>query len=144
MKLSQAHPGAYRDIYVFPLFAILITITILVINYISTKNYYDPGFDFASLLHSSENNSAYPPGIFLIVQCFQKITGCTVNHYVFKSIMILLWFGSAYAVARYILGKSWLCFFAILAIILNPYFIWSCILSRDTASECFFLFLSFY
>ena len=58
--------------------------------------------------------------------------------------MILLWFGSAYAVARYILGKSWLCFFAILAIILNPYFIWSCILSRDTASECFFLFLSFY
>jgi len=144
MKSQQARTGTYKDIYVLPLFVMLITIIILVINYIASKSYYTPGLDFAALLQSSENNSAYAPGIFLLVQCFQKITGLTVNSYLFKSCMLILWFCSAYALARYILGKSWLCFFAVFAILLNPYFIWSCIMSRDTASECFFLFLVFY
>ena len=59
MKVFQALPKTYRDIYILPLFAMLITIMLFVISYSSTKNYYNPGFDFAGFLRSCENNSAY-------------------------------------------------------------------------------------
>jgi len=136
--------GTYRDRYAFFLFAMLIAIAAFVISYISTKNYYTPESVFAGLLSSSEHTSAYPPGVFLIVNCFQKISGLAVNHYVYKSIMLILWFWTAYSAARYVLGKGWLCFFAVFAMMLNPYFVWSCLLSSSAASECFFLFLSLY
>jgi hypothetical protein len=74
----------------------------------------------------------------------QKITGLAVNHYVYKIIMLMLWFWAAFATARYVLGTGWLCFFAVCAMMLNPYFIWSCLMSSAAASECFFMFLSFY
>lgn len=144
MKITQPQCAPYRDRYVFFLFAMLIAIAVLVISYISTKNYYAPELVFTGLLSSSEHTSAYPPGIFLIVSCFQKITGLAVNHYVYKVIMLMLWFWAAFATARYVLGKGWLCFFAVCAMMLNPYFIWSCLMSSAAASECFFMFLSFY
>ncbi len=134
----------YRDRYAFVLFAIVLAIAAVIISYISTKSYYAPESVFAGLVHASERTSAYPPGVFLLVNGFQAITGLAVNHYVYKIIMLMLWFWTAYAAARYVLGKGWPCFFAVCAMLLNPYFIWSCLLSPAAASECFFLFLSFY
>jgi hypothetical protein len=144
MKMTQLQCAPYRERYVFFLFALLIALAVLVISYISSKNYYAPDLVFTGLLSSSEHTSAYPPGIFLIVSCLQKITGLAVNHYVYKIIMLMLWFWAAFATARYVLGTGWLCFFAVCAMMLNPYFIWSCLMSSAAASECFFMFLSFY
>jgi len=57
--------------------------------------------------------------------------------------MLLLWFFTACLLCRYIFGKGWLSFAAVGLMILHPYFIWTCLIAPDTASECFFLFLSF-
>lgn len=145
MRLFHFQPKPYRDRYAFFLCVLLLAIAALSLSYISAKRTYcAPEAEFTGFISAAEHTAAYPPGVALLVRSFERATGLAVNHYVYKGIMLALWLWAAYAAARYVLGKGWRCFCAVFIMLLNPYFVWTCLISPDTASECFFLFLSFY
>lgn len=137
-------PGPCRKPYVFFLAALLGAIAALAIGYAAGNPCYRPEADFAAFLSASARTAHYAPGVYLLTAGFEYLTGSAVQHYVYKITMLALWLGVAWATARRVLGHGWPGFFAVFLMVLNPYFVWTCLMSYDSASECFFLFLSFY
>jgi hypothetical protein len=133
----------YKGIFVLvPLF-LFIALIFINHNVIVSKSYYTPQSDFNEFLQFAQNTAKYPPGILLLVKTVQSI-GIPVNHFIFKSVMLFLWFFTTYFLLRYLNGSGWFAFVTMIAIIVHPYFIWTGLMSNDAAAECFFVTGSFF
>ena len=133
----------YKEFYVLvPLF---LFVMLIFINHtvITSKSYYTPEADFNEFLELAQNTAKYPPGILLLVKAIQSI-GIPVNHFIFKCVILFLWFFTTYFLLRYLDGDGWFSLITLTAMILHPYFIWTAIMSYDAAAECFFATCSFF
>ncbi len=88
------------------------------------------------------STALYHPGVLLLLIPIE-LMGIEIDHFIFKSVILFLWLIAAYVLIRSLYGKSWYTFFTVLAMLLHPYFIWTGLMSKDSAAEYLFLFLSY-
>ncbi|HPA47759.1 MAG TPA: hypothetical protein PLG59_11530 [bacterium] len=147
-------PGPNRwDAFVLAALLCLLNAIVLVdIRHFAVRGLHSQLEESLQLSHSIVENhqlpqaAFYPPGVPFLLAVAQFAGWKEINPFVFNAILLNLGVLFFYALARMLLrGVSW-AFGAVLLMILNPYFVSTSLLSRDTAAEflftgLFFLFL---
>lgn len=81
----------------------------------------------------------YPPGVTLIALGVRALGITAIDPFVFNFCLLALGVTIFYLLARQLLRNDWWASLAVLLALLNPYFVWTAMLSKDTSAEFFFL-----
>jgi hypothetical protein len=116
---------------------LLMLIGVGVMKSLASRNLIKP------IPEDSWNSAFYPPGMNLVYEFF-GLLGISAQSILIRPILILLTLMFLYLTARLVMGKTWYCLLALLLVVLNPYFLWSGLIQRDSAAEIMFLSSSLY
>ena len=97
----------------------------------------EPLIDAANFLQTGEwrQTAFYPPGMTLLAIGPVAIWRGGIDPFLFNLVLLLIAIPVVYALSMKIGLRSNLAFLAVLLILLNPYFVWTILLSRDSAGE---------
>lgn len=84
---------------------------------------------------SLPRSAFYPPGVTLIVLGVRALGITSIDPFVFNFCLLALGVTIFHLLARRLLRNDWLASLAGILALLNPYFVWTAMLSKDTSAE---------
>jgi hypothetical protein len=137
MKLSGKPIHAYRNVYALALVVLVVIVTVVTMKSLMSRGILAPPPEY------DWNTAFYPPGMNIIYKFF-GVFGITSASPFLRPILIFVALVFVYLMAQHIMGKGWYCLLTVTLVILNPYFIWSGLIQRDTAAEVLFVSATIY
>lgn len=89
--------------------------------------------------HALPRSAFYPPMVMYLILAVRAVGVTQINPYLFNFTFLAAGTVVAYKLAARVCSNIWIAFVATMLILLNPYFIWTILLSRDSSVEFFFL-----
>lgn len=84
----------------------------------------------------------YPPLVMLLILGLRYLGVDAVNPWVFNLSLLALGLAAVWILAAFLLKETRDAFIVVLLALLNPYFVWTLLLSRDASAELLFLSLT--